>query len=131
MTQRRVRTAGKAEIRLAADRRIAGRSPGSVVEHDDACRSTLRANRGETLLEHRAAVDVEHDDVDQAGILLECGSRSCRFCMFMRGAVAYESGSCGCRTPKLASSILSRLIEPPTQRSVTGPLSGIVTRMMR
>jgi hypothetical protein len=31
--------------------------------------------------------------------VLECGSRSCRLCLFARRFVAYKCGSCGCRTP--------------------------------
>src|SRR5687768_7516431 len=42
---------------------------------------------------------------------LECGSRSCRFCMFVRSAVAYESCSCGYSTPKSFRPLLIRQLQ--------------------
>jgi hypothetical protein len=59
---------------------------------------------------------------------LECGGRSHRFRMFLRGAVANKSGSCGCRTPKWAAITLVLLFAPSlaSAQIVTSTNAGVV-----
>ena len=65
MLHRRVHACGKSEVRRAAVRGARRGILRAVVEHDHARGSErLAIDRRETLGGHRAAIEIEHDDVD-------------------------------------------------------------------